>query len=247
MHVNKCPGSTHSSRLLGCQKNFNNTSRYFYFLALTVVKHFIDLDLIKLLQTHKSRLVTGSWGVHWASFPSCVGFLRRGTGMPTKSTCQRRWSSWESSTPGGSWRFACARRSLLFFVCFSVVMVSSECDEINVEMHSHREHFRCFRGLCWLQYPVTSLTRSTETLLRNYMTSPMTPAPQVHTDLLYMWYSFIFDSLPSSYFLPLVIIFFNTASAFCERPWAACYYHRPTTCTQHSNQAAKNLLLEHIY
>ncbi len=32
----------------------------------------------------------------------CV--CRRGTGMPTRSTCLKQWSSWGSSMPGGSWR-----------------------------------------------------------------------------------------------------------------------------------------------
>lgn len=34
----------------------------------------------------------------------CV--CRRGTGMPTRSTCLKQWSSWGSSMPGGSWRSA---------------------------------------------------------------------------------------------------------------------------------------------
>lgn len=66
----------------------------------------------------------------------------------------------------------------------------------------------CFRGLFWLRCPVTSLTPSTETPLRNSTTSPMTPPPQVHrrmhTDRLTLDKTLISNSLPSSSFLSLV-------------------------------------------
>lgn len=136
---------------------------------------------------------------------------RRETVMPTKSTCLKLWSSWGSSTPGGSSRFAFFASLGVSVFCVAVcvcVCVGRWEKFLIAHLNPPLLLLPCHRGLSWLPCPATSLTPSTETLLRNSMTSLMTPPPQVHASITFDTLPFLTrfslsDTLPPFKFLPV--------------------------------------------
>lgn len=118
----------------------------------------------------------------------CVCVCRKGTGMHTRSTCLKRWSSWGSSMQEGSWRSAWFRYSAAVPVLDSESRGCLRLWLFRSFSARHPPHHilamivvptLSSRGQYWLLSLATSLIPITVTPQRSSMTSLMTPPPQV--------------------------------------------------------------------